>query len=119
VLAAFTPEAENQVFNVGADTPYTVNALSSAILTSFFPGGVPRAMQPKYLPSRPQEVKDAYSSHHKARRMLGYRPATSLDEGIAQMVAWAKSVGPQRFTYLDSLELDHPDAPVTWKRKLI
>lgn len=117
--AAFSPRAVGHAFNIGADKPYTIKQLSDAILAEFFPKGAPASMQPIYQPFRPQEVKDAYSSHVKARRLLGYRPKIGLKKGIGEMVRWARSVGPRAFTYLDRMELEHPDAPKTWKKKLI
>jgi UDP-glucose 4-epimerase len=118
--AAFSRSAEGEVFNIGADIPYTIRELSDVILRVFSPlGKIPKTLTPTYLPFRPQEVKDAYSSHAKAKKLLGYIPRTSLQEGIARMVSWARQLGPQQFTYLKDLELSHRDVPVTWSKKLM
>lgn len=89
VEAALTPACYNQIFNVGADQPYTVNHLARVVAQSF--GVEPRI---QYLPPR-LEVKHAFSSHEKIRRFLGPRKQTSLEEGIARMAAWAQKIGPR------------------------
>ena len=78
------PGAENQVFNVGADIPYSVNRLAGHVARAM--GVEPRVA---HLPAR-HEVMDAYSSHEKARRLLGYEAAIGLEEGIARMAAWVR-----------------------------
>ena len=71
------------------------------------------------VPMRPKEVKNAYSDHQVAKRLIGFKPEVSLKDGMRNMVAWARDIGPQKFVYLDSLELNHHDAPQLWKKKLI
>jgi UDP-glucose 4-epimerase len=60
--APLVPEAKNQVFNVGADTPYTVRELSREVAEAF---GVNPDV--RFLPPR-NEVLDAYADHSKVRR---------------------------------------------------
>ena len=55
-----TPEAINQIFNVGADTPYSVNELASVIAKAM---GYPRNV--KHLDPR-NEVVVAFSDHSKS-----------------------------------------------------
>jgi UDP-glucose 4-epimerase len=66
-----TPEAYNQVFNVGAETPYTVNELAETVARAM--GVEP---QIKHLPAR-NEVKYAYSSHDKVQKYFGAHPSLS------------------------------------------
>lgn len=119
IQAAFDPKCRNTVINVGSDDPSTLNELSKVVLEEFFGNNIPASLRPLYMPDRPQEVKYAYCSHIRAKKLLGFKPKTKLREGIRAMVAWAKQIGPQKFVYLDTLELDHPNAPTTWKKKLI
>jgi len=76
-------------------------------------------LKPKYLPDRPQEVKEAYCTDKKARKLLGFNSKTSLEEGVKKMVLWAKEIGPQEPRYMDSLEIETEKTPSTWEKKLI
>jgi len=70
------PEAYQQVFNVGADQPYSVNELARVVCRE-----LGAEFAPRYEPAR-VEVKHAYSSHEKVARVFGYRPRYSLEEGV-------------------------------------
>jgi UDP-glucose 4-epimerase len=80
-------DAYNEVFNVGAEAPYTVNRLAEIVAAAM--GVEPRV---RHLPAR-HEVVHAYSAHDKARRLLDYRPGVSLEEGIARMADWVRRHG--------------------------
>ncbi len=59
------PLARNQIFNVGADQPYTVEALAKIVLTAMDKEGDIRHLDPR------NEVKIAFSDHHKAASIFG------------------------------------------------
>lgn len=109
---------ENEIFNIGFDEANTLNRLAKIILEEFFSPKIPKNFLPKYLPARAQEVKDAFCDHSKAKELLGYKTVTRLRDGVKKTLEWAKSIGPQKFKYLDSLELQHKDIPKTWSREL-
>ena len=94
-----TPAAWNQVFNIGADTPYTVNALARAVAQAM---GVAPAIE--YLPAR-QEVLNAWSSHAAVRRVFGERPQHTLEEGLARMAAWVKEHGARASQGFEEVEV--------------
>ncbi|MBI2049235.1 MAG: NAD-dependent epimerase/dehydratase family protein [Parcubacteria group bacterium] len=52
-------------------------------------------------------------------RLTGYKAKTVLKDGIGEMVTWAKAVGPQKFRYLENLDLINHLTPKTWKNKLL
>lgn len=89
VEASLTPSCYNQIFNIGADRPYTVNYLAQVVARAF--GVEPRVL---HLPPR-LEVKHAFSSHDKIRKFLGPRTQTTLEAGIERMAAWARKAGPR------------------------
>jgi UDP-glucose 4-epimerase len=103
-----TPAAYNQIFNVGADQPYTVLELAE---------GVARAMgvapDVRHLPAR-DEVKDAYSSHERTRRVFGLGPATSLEDGLERMAKWVRQYGSRVGQKFDNLEIEK-NLPVAWQ----
>jgi len=101
------PAALNEVFNVGADVPFTVNDLAAAIAKAM---GTQRAV--KYLDAR-NEVKFAYSSHEKAERVFGARKMTSLDEGIMKMGAWVRMHGARESNVFKDIEV-FKNLPRSW-----
>lgn len=115
---AIEGKIENEIFNIGSDEVVSLNHLADVVLKEFFNGQVPEKLKPQYLPSRVQEVRDAFCNHNKIRKKLGYKAKTKLKEGIRRIIEWAKSIGPQEFIYLKSLELEHKDIPKTWGKKL-
>jgi len=114
----FDKKVENEIFNIGSDDVSTLNQLAETVLKGFFDSAVPKNLRPQYLSDRPQEVKDAFCDHKKAKKLFEYKAGTRLRDGIKETINWAKSVGPQKFVYLDSLELKHKDIPKTWSKKL-
>ena len=93
------PAALNEVFNIGADKPYTVNELTKVVSKQF---GVEPDV--KHLTAR-NEVQHAYSDHAKAHRVFGDPTGIDLTEGIARMAAWAKRVGSRQGQEFGNIEI--------------
>jgi UDP-glucose 4-epimerase len=93
------PAAYNQVFNVGADEPLSVNQLARAVMKAMDVHG-----ELRHVPAR-NEVVHAYSDHSKARRMLGMEPRVPLAEGLKRMADWAKDVGVRSSPEFDAIEV--------------
>jgi UDP-glucose 4-epimerase len=110
----FEKGLNGQIINIGPSRKYTINYLAQLVLASF-----KSKLKPIYLPPRPQEVKNAYSTSQKAEKLLGFRERIGLEQGVSLMVKWAKSLGPQKVKYFKSLEIESINTPLTWKRKLI
>lgn len=120
IKSAFLKKAEGEIFNIGPTKEYTVKELSEIVLRTFFPSGrIPEHIRPKHLPIRPAEVIDAWCTVEKAEKILGYKTTVDLKDGIKRMVAWAKKMGPQKFKYLDELEIINRGTPSSWKDKLL
>lgn len=105
-----TPAAYNQVFNIGADRPYTVNELAKVVGACF--GVTP---QINYLQAR-NEVMHAYSDHTKAHSVFGEGAGISLEQGIERMAAWAKVVGARKSKEFENIEI-YEKLPQGWERK--
>ena len=101
------PQAYNQIFNIGADRPYSVNDLATAVA---------KAMQVepqiKHLPAR-NEVQNAYSSHAKVERVFGSRKLHSLDEGLECMAQWVKTYGARQSEKFKNIEVTK-NFPAAW-----
>ncbi len=102
------PAAYNEVFNVGADTPTTLNDLSTAVATAM---GMDRHV--RHLDAR-KEVLHAVADHSKVQQVFGRRVPVELSHGLARMAAWAKSVGPRKPTIFDDIEVLR-NLPASWR----
>lgn len=81
------PAARNEVFNVGADVPYTVNELAQIVSDA-----MSEECRINYLEPR-NEVKVAFSDHSKAERVFRTGQKVSLKDGIRGMAEWVKKHG--------------------------
>jgi UDP-glucose 4-epimerase len=102
------PAARNQVFNLGADVPYTVNHLARATAAAM---GSPGASV-RHLEAR-KEVVHAYSTHEKVREVFGLGEPVTLEDGLARMAAWAKAAGPRPSSRFDNIEV-LKNLPPSW-----
>jgi len=93
------PATYNEVFNVGADKPYTVTELAKVVCHEF-------NVSPDitYLKAR-NEVLHAYSDHTKAHRFFGEPSGIDLKEGISRMAAWAKKTGARQSKEFENIEI--------------
>ena len=100
-------EAYDQVFNIGAHRPYTVNELAYVVAAAM--GIEP---QIRYLPAR-KEVAHAYASHEKARSLLAAEPQVTLEEGVRRMADWAKRAGSRTSKLFTNIEICE-QLPPSW-----
>jgi UDP-glucose 4-epimerase len=101
------PQAYNQVFNVGADRPYSINELAQTVAHAM-------GVEPKiaYVPAR-NEVQHAFSSHDKTLSVFGERELFALDEGVARMVAWVRQYGARTSQEFENIEVTK-NFPKAW-----
>jgi len=84
VLRACTAAgASGEVINVATGGRISLNTLFTTIRDL-----VAGTVEPIYAPPRPGDVKDSQADISKARRILGYEPIVSFEEGLARTVAW-------------------------------
>ena len=103
------PQAQNEVFNVGADTPYSILELAEEISLAFN-----KPLKLEHLPAR-KEVVHAFSDHSKARRIFGTTKPVTLREGIGRMAEWVLSKGSATPIWFDDIEIDKK-LPPSWRR---
>jgi nucleoside-diphosphate-sugar epimerase len=76
-------EACGQVYNVACGERISLNRLYRRIAALL---GSDR--EPVYAPPRPGDVRDSLADIGKARRLLGYAPTHTTDQGLAEAIQW-------------------------------
>jgi UDP-glucose 4-epimerase len=101
------PEARNQLFNVGADVPFTVNYLARVVAEA-----MERECKVRHLKAR-NEVKLAFSDHSKAEQVFGKRSRITLELGIRAMAEWVKAHGARESSMFQGIEI-MKNLPPSW-----
>ena len=102
-------EAYNDVFNIGADTPYTVNHLAKVVSRA-----MKKPLNKIHLDSR-NEVMHAYADHEKAKKIFNYEPKYGLEYGVKRQVEWALEVGSKKSADFSNIEIEK-NLPSSWRR---
>src|ERR1035438_4003514 len=102
------PEAYGQVFNIGADTPYSVNDLARAIQKAM---GKDTGIT--HLSAR-DEVVHAFSDNSKCARYFGPLEKTALETGLKEMAAWVYGVGAREGKPFENVEILR-NMPPSWR----
>ncbi|MBN2188301.1 MAG: NAD-dependent epimerase/dehydratase family protein [Chitinispirillaceae bacterium] len=106
--APLVEKAYNQVFNIGADVPYSVNKLTEVVAKAM--GVTPDV---KHFPAR-NEVLHAYSDHTKTKEFFNYQAKTDLEQGISKMAQWAKEAGSRESKEFGNIEI-RKNLPKAWQ----
>jgi UDP-glucose 4-epimerase len=115
VRMATDSKAVSEVINIGPDKE-VVTVLEAGRLVA---KAIGFPYDPVFKPARPCEVKFAHCSADKARRLLGYDPKVSLEDGIIKTIEWIQRRGPRPFSYHSlSIEIENEKLPETWKKRL-
>jgi UDP-glucose 4-epimerase len=103
------PAARNQIFNVGADVPHTVNELAEMVAHA-----MGKRCNVNHLEAR-NEVKIAFSDHSKAERIFGKRTKVPLLEGLSAMAAWVSEHGARESCIFEGIEVSR-NMPPSWAK---
>lgn len=101
--------ARNQIFNIGADEPYTVNELAKIVAAT-----MGRPCRTTYLDAR-KEVKVAFSDHRKVEAVFGKQQKTSIEVGIRLMAEWVQKHGARESGFFEEIEVAK-NMPMAWAR---
>jgi len=99
--------ARNELFNVGADVPYTVNELAQVVADA-----MGKKCQVTHLDPR-NEVKIAFSDHSRAEKVFGQRSKTSLEAGIRTMAECVSEHGARESSVFENIEIAK-NLPKSW-----
>lgn len=87
ILALSAPVGPDKVYNIGSDTSTRIDDL--VILLNDLLG---TDLPPKYVSSRPGDIRHSRADIGRARRQLGYSPSVDLKSGLQKTIAWFRSL---------------------------
>ena len=74
--------AVGKVFNCGTGRPTRIDELAKTIIDL---GGA-KSLEPELQPARPGDIKDSYADISLAKKVLGYKPEVSLEDGLREII---------------------------------
>jgi UDP-glucose 4-epimerase len=101
--------SRNEIYNIGADQPYTILELAEEIAAAF-------DVEPEleHLPAR-NEVVHAFSDHTKVRRDFDPPQPLDLRAGIQRMAAWVREHGSREpIEFTGEIEIER-NLPPSWR----
>jgi len=84
ILALGCKNAVGEFFNIGSGTRISVNQVAEVLKRLLKQEDVENVC----AEARPGDVRDGYADISKARRILGYSPKLSLEEGLTELLNW-------------------------------
>jgi UDP-glucose 4-epimerase len=100
----------SETINIGPDEDtITMNELYKKLANKF-----QFNKEPEYFLDRPNEIKHAFCSSDKARKILNYKTTVTLDESIDKVINFIKKNGTKKFKYNYELEIKNEKTPKTW-----
>jgi len=84
--AAAMAEARGEVFNIGGGSRVTVNQVIRSLEAI-----LQRTAKLKYIAEQKGDVRHTSADTSKARRLLGYQPQVSLQQGLEREAAWLQN----------------------------
>jgi UDP-glucose 4-epimerase len=102
-------DARNEIFNVGAETVYTINELAKAVMQS-----MDSVVVINHLPAR-NEVVNAWCDHAKVHKVFGMPQEVSLQDGLKRMADWVKKNGVRKSKPFGGIEIEK-NLPPSWQR---
>jgi UDP-glucose 4-epimerase len=102
--------ARGEIFNVGADQPWSVNDLADVVKDEM---GVPDHPVVHHPPRK--EVVHAFSDHSKLTGVFGRREAVELRRGVRLMCDWAREHGPRSTPLFTGIEIER-NLPPSWRK---
>jgi len=90
VLVAPIDDVAGEVLNIATGVDISVSRIADIVLEQL---GKPTSLKVN-LPERPGQVDRHIGSTDKAERLLGWRAATSFEDGLARTIAWYQQNRP-------------------------
>ena len=93
------PQTYNQVINIGAEQPYTINHLAQVAMDALGCRVPILHLEPR------NEVCQVFASHHRALQLLNATPEIKLEEGVHRMAEWALRTGSRKSSVFPAIEI--------------
>jgi nucleoside-diphosphate-sugar epimerase len=84
MLAMTCKGAAGEFFNIASGTRVTINKLAEALKETVNKKDIKNI----HKVPRPGDARHSYADTGKAKKMLGFTPSFSLEEGIGELVNW-------------------------------
>lgn len=84
-LALETPEAVNEVFNIGSGRSYTIAEIAEKLARILRKDHITAEITGKY---RVGDIRHCFSDISKAKAILGYEPEVTLEDGLFELAEW-------------------------------
>lgn len=84
-LAIETPQAADQVFNIGSGRPITICAVAERLAAVLGSSGVEAQITGNY---RAGDIRHCFADITRARDVLGYQPRVTFDAGLEELGGW-------------------------------
>ncbi|HZS56916.1 MAG TPA: NAD-dependent epimerase/dehydratase family protein [Bryobacteraceae bacterium] len=84
-LAIETPSASGQAFNISSGQPMTVKDVAAKTIRCLGSDTLQPEITGKY---RVGDIRHCFADISKARNVLGWRPAISLEQGLEDLASW-------------------------------
>jgi dTDP-L-rhamnose 4-epimerase len=84
-LALEVPAAANQVFNVGSGQSYSILEVAEKMARVLGKGEIEPEIAGK---CRVGDIRNCFADITRARRVLGYEPQVTLDQGLIELAQW-------------------------------
>lgn len=97
---AESDEVVGLTLNLGSGKEVSVNELAEIVYQL---ANCPE-LKPRHLQDRPGDVKRLLSDSRLATKLIGFKPSTNLDLGIAKLIEYLKITTPQSEDLLQSIE---------------
>jgi UDP-N-acetylglucosamine 4-epimerase len=81
-------EAQGEVYNVAVGARTSLNQLFALVREGLEGHQVHYAREPLHADFRPGDVRHSLADISKARRLLGYEPTHSIQQGVAEALPW-------------------------------
>lgn len=85
VLALERPEAVDRVFNIGSGAHYTVREIAELLAQTLDKAHIEPEIAGKY---RMGDIRNCFADISMAKKLLGYRPRYSLEQGLHDLAEW-------------------------------
>jgi len=84
ILALDREKAAGKILNIGTGKATSINQLSRTFMKLMRRSGV----KPKYMAPRAGDIRHSQADITKAKKILGYKPRISLEQGLKKFIEW-------------------------------